>query len=197
MDKNFNNSVRNFNKLNDVCYGITWHNFELDIFNQATTRKRLLVQGGTTYETIDFEGSQNLLFLSNTNRTHQPTMIWPDQYNPPGHPLKDTDIQSGSYQCTTEELAPGHTKKFTFTPEQLPDYQCWDIMNVDNVGQDYMLMFPSRQHTTNLQSQDLPITTSDKNYFQTSHLSIEPHSLPAIFVDQPHISSESGYMTFI
>jgi hypothetical protein len=39
MDKNFNNSVTNLNKLNDVYYGISWHKFELDIHNQATTRK--------------------------------------------------------------------------------------------------------------------------------------------------------------
>jgi hypothetical protein len=132
MDKNFNNSIRNFNKLNNCCYGVSWHNFQLEIFNQATTRKRLLVQGGTTYETIDFESSQNLLILTNTNKTHQPTMIWPNEYNPPGHQLKDTDLQSGSYQCTTEELAPGHSKHFTFTPESLPEHQCWDIINVDN-----------------------------------------------------------------
>jgi hypothetical protein len=197
MDKNFNNSIRNFNKLNDCCYGITWHSFELEIYNQATTRKRLLIQGGTTYETIDFESSQNLLFLTNTNKTHKPTMTWPNEYNPPSHRLVDTDMQSGSYQCITEELAPGHTKKFTFHPEQLPDYQCWDIINVDNVGQDYHRMFPARQHTTDLQTYDLPITSTDKNSYQTTTISTKPHSLPAIFIDQPHISSESGFMKFI
>jgi hypothetical protein len=196
MDKNFNNSIRNYNKFNDVCYGVTWHSFYLEIFNQATTRKRLLVQGGTTYETIDFESNQNLLYLTNTNRCHKPTMTWPNEYFPPGHKLQDTDMQSGSYQCTTEELAPGHSKHFHFTPEQLPDYQCWDIINVDNVGQDYMRMFPARQHT-DLQSFDLPITTADKNNYQSTTISLETHSLPAIFIDQPHISSESGYMKFI
>jgi hypothetical protein len=187
--------------------------------------KDLLVQGGTTYETIDFESSQNLLFLSNTKRTHQQTMRWPDEYFPPGHRLQDT----GSFQCTVEELAPGHTKHFHFVPETLDNNQCWDIMNVDNVGQDNnqcwdimnvdnvgqdnnqcwdimnvdnvgqdsTLMFPSRQHTTSMQSNDLSITTRDQNSYQSTSISIKPHSLPAIFVDQPHISSESGYMKFI
>jgi hypothetical protein len=78
-----------------------------------------------------------------------------------------------------------------------PEYQCWDIINVDNIGQDYNLMFPARQHTTTLQSYDLPITTTDKNTYQTSFINLHPHSLPAIFIDQPHIASESGYMKFI
>jgi hypothetical protein len=124
-------------------------------------------------------------------------MKWPDEYLPPGHRLQDTDMQVGSFQCTMEELAPGYTKHFSFDPEELDNNQCWDIMNIDNVGQDSTVMFPARQHTTSKQSNDLPLTTRDQNSYQTTSINIKPYSLPAIFIDQPHISSESGYMKFI
>jgi hypothetical protein len=116
MDRNNYNSMTNFNKLNDACYGITWHSFELDIFNQATTRKRLLTQGSTTYETIDLESSQNLLVMTDTNATHTPTITWLGEFIPPGHIMKEYDLQTGSFNCTLEEIAPGHTKHFQFIP---------------------------------------------------------------------------------
>jgi hypothetical protein len=67
-----NNSMTNFNKLNNAAYNITWHSFHLSIYNWATTRKRLLTQGPTTYET-----SQNLFLLTDTVRTHRPVITWP------------------------------------------------------------------------------------------------------------------------
>jgi hypothetical protein len=72
MNPNENNTLRIFNTLVNAAYGITWHNFDLSIYNQATTRKRLLTQGSTTYETIDFETSQNLMIFTDVNNTHAP-----------------------------------------------------------------------------------------------------------------------------
>jgi hypothetical protein len=60
-----NNTIQIFNTICQTAYGITWHHFNLSIYNQATTRKRLLTQGSTTYETIDFETSQNLYYFCN------------------------------------------------------------------------------------------------------------------------------------
>jgi hypothetical protein len=65
-----NNTILTFNTLAAAAYGITWHDFSLSLYNQAT-RKRLLTQGSTTYETIDLETSQNLMILTSTTRIPQ------------------------------------------------------------------------------------------------------------------------------
>jgi hypothetical protein len=70
LDPQENNTLATFNNITPSAYGITWHDFCLNIYNQATTRKRLLTQGSTTYETIDFETSQNLMILTDVNNTH-------------------------------------------------------------------------------------------------------------------------------
>jgi hypothetical protein len=86
-----NHSIKNYNTLNNAAYGTIWHSFELEITNQATTRKRLLVQGSTTYETIDSETSQNLLLLTDTTTSNSPKIIWPSEYQPSGHKSKGRD----------------------------------------------------------------------------------------------------------
>jgi hypothetical protein len=114
-DTDFNNSVKHFNGLTNTEYGITWNSFTLSLYNQATTRKRLLTQGATTYETIDFETSQNLLILTDTNRSHPPSPIYTTEFNPPGQ-LHDKNLQSTPYFCKTEELPTGKVKTFHLTP---------------------------------------------------------------------------------
>jgi hypothetical protein len=72
INKEENNTMKTFNTIMPAAYGITWHKFELSLYNQATTRKRLLTQGSTTYETIDFETSQNLMIQTDINNSHTP-----------------------------------------------------------------------------------------------------------------------------
>lgn len=83
IDEQENNTLKQFNLLSIAAYGITWHEFSLSIYNQATTRKWLLTQGSTTFETIDFETSQNLMILTDMNQTHTPAVIWPDEFMAP------------------------------------------------------------------------------------------------------------------
>lgn len=189
-DPTENSSLINFNKLNNAAYGITWHSFSLSIYNQATTRKRLLTQSSTTYETIDFETSQNLLLLTDTNQTHKPSVTWPSEFYPPGHKYLGDNLQQGTFYPLLEELSTGHTKTFTFTPE-LPDHQCSELLEIENTGMHCDKMFPLRQHTVGVQTFDTPITsnTSRTNYISTD-IQYSPHSLP-------HILSEHGHMKFI
>jgi hypothetical protein len=100
-----NNTLRIFNAIAETAYGVTWHNFSLALYNQATTRKRLLTQGSTTYETIDFETSQNLMILTDVNNSHTPSIIWPNEFQPPGHKISGLDFQSGTNYCKIEELS--------------------------------------------------------------------------------------------
>jgi hypothetical protein len=108
-----NNTLLTFNTLSAAAYGVTWHDFSLSIYNQATTRKRLPTLGSTTYETIDFETSQNLMILTDVNNTHSPT--WPSDFQPPGHKNTFQDLQDGPNYFKTEELATGH-KTLYFLP---------------------------------------------------------------------------------
>jgi hypothetical protein len=157
LDQQENNTLQTFNTLVDAAYGITWHNFDLSLYNQATTRKRLLTQGSTTYETIDFETSQNLMILTDINNTHQPRVLWPDEYMPPGHKNTTSDLQLGTNFCKIEELATGHTKHFQFSPEPLPPSHVWELAKIDKSGNHAAKMFPARQHTSQLQTLDIPI----------------------------------------
>jgi hypothetical protein len=75
-----NNTMKVFNTINTIAYGITWHSFNLSIYNQATTRKRLLTQRSTTYETIDFETSQNLLLMTDNVNTYKSSIQYLDEY---------------------------------------------------------------------------------------------------------------------
>jgi hypothetical protein len=82
---------------------------------------------------------------------------------PPGHLMKEVNLQAGSYACTTE-LAPGHTKHLRFIPEILP-HQVWEMTEIENTGKYYHLMFPYRQHTHGIQDQDTPLVTTNTSNF--------------------------------
>jgi hypothetical protein len=192
-----NNTLQIFNTILQTAYGITWHNFNLSIYNQATTRKRLLTQGSTTYETIDFETSQNLMILTDVNNSHNPNVIWPSEYQPPGHRLTGLDLQSGTNYCKIEELATGHTKEFKFTPEHLPAHHVWELIKIENTGMNAAKMFPARQHTTGFQSFDTPMVNTSATTFTSMHLQYHPQPMPFIVLDAPHILSEAGNMKFI
>jgi hypothetical protein len=129
IDPQENNTLNTFNILSQGAYGVTWHGFNLSIYNQATTRKRLLTQGSTTYETIDFETSQNLMVLTDVNATHKPSILWPDEYMPPGHKNTYQGMQMDTNFCKTKELATGYTKHFEFPPEPLPDSHVWELIH--------------------------------------------------------------------
>jgi hypothetical protein len=186
-DPDKNSSVKHFNGLSNISYGITWASFTLSIYNQATTRKRLLTQEATTYETIDFETFQNLLILTDTNRSHLPSPIYPSEFNPPGH-LYEQNLQSTLYFCETEELPTGKVKTFHFTPESLPD-QCWKLLTADRSHSNEM--FPARQHTTAAQDKVVPLLIT---HFATIDITYKPNALPFIALDCPHITSEAGLM---
>jgi hypothetical protein len=188
LDSQENNSLQLFNKLSAAAYGITWYNFTLSIYNQATTRKRLLTQGSATYETIDFETSQNLLVLTGVNNTNTPSVVWPNEFHPPGRISRGTESQSGTNYCKLEEIATGTTKDFSFTPEQLPGKLVREMTTIDSSGLHSDKMFPARQHTTDLQAFDMPLTINHPHNFS---------SLPLICIDSPHILSEAGNMKFI
>jgi hypothetical protein len=189
--------MANFNRLNNSAFGVTWQSFELQIYNQATTRKRLLTQGSTSYETIDFETSQNLLIGTDINRTHTPSVLWPAEYEPPGHKYSGSDLQDGTNFLKYEVLATGTSKKFFFTPESLPHGYVWELIEIENTGIHADKMFPARQNTTGLQTNDIPLVTQTKDKMTSMHISSYPNSLPLIFLDSPHILSESGNTKFI
>ncbi|PNF30091.1 hypothetical protein B7P43_G03138 [Cryptotermes secundus] len=189
--------MKTFNILSNAAYGITWHEFNLSIYNQATTRKRLLTQGSTTYETIDFETSQNLMILTDINNSHTPSILWPDDFMPPGAKFRTADLQAGTYFCKTEELATGHTKTFSFTPEKLPSSYVWELIHIDKSGTHADKMFPARQHTNSFQSNDIPLIAASKSGFTSMHIQWKPQPMPLIVLDSPHILSENGNMKFI
>jgi hypothetical protein len=197
LDEQENNTLRTFNLLSAAAYGITWHEFNLSIYNQATTRKRLLTQGSTTYETNDFETSQNLMILTDVNQSHTPSILWPDDFMPPGSKYRTADLQSGTYFCKTEELATGHTKTFSFNPEKLPSSYVWELIHIDKSGSHSDKMFPARQHTTSHQSNDIPLVAISKGSFTSMHIQWKPQPMPLIVLDAPHILSETGNMKFI
>jgi hypothetical protein len=174
IDEQENNTLKQFNILSNAAYGITWHEFTLSIYNQATTRKRLLTQGSTTYETIDFETSQNLMILTDMNQTHTPAVVWPTEFMPPGHKNTTNDLQLGANFCKTEELATGHTKTFTFFPEPLPPSHVWEMIHIDKSSVHADKMFPARQHTTGIQSNDIPIVGASTGNFISLHLQWQP-----------------------
>jgi hypothetical protein len=197
LDPQENNTLQTFNNLIPSSYGITWHEFQLNIYNQATTRKRLLTQGSTTYETIDFETSQNLMILTDINNTHQPSVLWPDEYMPPGHKNTTDNLQLGTNYCKIEELATGHTKTFHFTPERLPSSHVWEPTFIDKSGDHANKLFPARQHTTGVQAQDIPLIATSTTSFTSMHIQWQPSSLPFIQLESPKILSENGNMKFI
>jgi hypothetical protein len=197
LNQQENNTLQTFNTLVDAAYGITWHNFDLSLYNQATTRKRLLTQGSTTYETIDFETSQNLMILTDTNNTHQPRVLWPDEYMPPGHKNTTSDLQFGTNFCKIEELATGHTKHFQFSPESLPTSHVWELAKIDKSGNHAAKMFPARQHTSQLQTLDIPIIATTTSGYTSMHIQYKPQPMPFIQLDCPHVMSETGNMKFI
>jgi hypothetical protein len=197
IDEQENNTLKTFNSLLPASYGITWHTFDLSIYNQATTRKRLLTQGSTTYETIDFETSQNLMILTDVNNTHKPSITWPDEFMIPGHKNTFQDLQLATNYCKIEELATGHTKHLSFSPEQLPSSHVWELIHIDKTGQHMDKMFPARQHTTGCQSFDIPLVASSTYNYTSMHIQWSPQPMPLIQLDSPHIKSESGNMKFI
>jgi hypothetical protein len=46
-------------------------------------KKQTSHTGLTTYETIDFETSQNLLVLTDVNNTNTPSIVWPKEFVQP------------------------------------------------------------------------------------------------------------------
>lgn len=162
-----NNSLKNFNLLAEACYGITWHSFDLNIYNQATTRKRLLTQGSTTYETIDFETSQNLLIMTDNNATQSPKITFPTEFKPPGHKYEGSDLQDSCFFQNLQELATGTTKHFHFEPETLPNYQVWQLLSIESGGVHANKMFPARQHTNGIQQNDMPLVTQTLKGFNS------------------------------
>jgi hypothetical protein len=197
IDQQENNTLKTFNILSNAAYGITWHSFDLSIYNQATIRKHLLTQGSTTYETIDFETSQNLMILTDVNLTHKPSLLWPDEFLLPGHRNTSQDMQAGTNYCKIEELATGHTKHFIFLPEKLPENHVWELLSIDKSGNHVDKMFPARQHTTGMQSFDIPLVTTSTTNYTSMHVQWQPQPMPLIQLDSPHIMSESGNMKFI
>jgi hypothetical protein len=194
---NNNNTKQIYNTISTCSYGVTWHSFDLTIYNQATTRKRLLTQRSTTTETIDFETSQNLMILTDVNQTHKNDITYPHDYVPPGIKNTSFDLQSSAYFCKTEELSTGHTKTFSFTPESLPPNYVWEILPINTLIENTQAMFPARQHTTAAQDFDKPLINQLGRSFAASYLHSQPHPLPHIELHCPHITSETGYMKFI
>jgi hypothetical protein len=135
--------------------------------------------------------------MTDTNKTHQPSLVWPHEYSPPGHLRKDVDLQSQTFLCQLEELATGNSKHFHITPEELPEHQIWELIDIENTSLHAQKMFPARQHTNNLQLNDTPLTNSTLRGFTSLDMKYKPRSLPLIALDAPHIASESGYMKFI
>jgi hypothetical protein len=197
LDIHGNNTKQIYNNISQISYGVTWHSFDLTLYNQATTRKRLLTQGSTTTETIDFETSQNLMILTDVNKTHKNDITYPSDFVPPGIKNTTFDLQSDAYFCKTEELSTGHTKPFSFTPEPLPPNYVWEILPINTFYENTRKMFPARQHTTAAQNYDLPLTHFPGRSFASTHYQQQPHPLPHIELHCPHISSEAGYMKFI
>jgi hypothetical protein len=194
---NNNNTKKIYNTISTCAYGVTWHSFDLTIYNQATTRKCLLTQGSTTTETIDFETSQNLMILTDVNKTHLNDITYPHDFVPPGIKNVTFDLQSDAYFCKTEELSTGHTKTFSFQPEQLPPNYVWEVIPINTTVENTQKMFPARQHTTQAQDFDVPLTNIKGRSFATTYMQQQPHPLPHIELHSPHISSEAGYMKFI
>lgn len=192
-----NNTINMFNIISKAAYGVTWHSFDLSIYNQATTRKRLLTQGSTTYETIDFETSQNLMILTDMNKGRIHQINWPDEYKPPGNLNQVEDWQNGTNYCKAEELATGHTKHFNFSPEKLPDSYVWQLLKIDNSGIYANMMFPARQHTQGYQTEDSPLVATNHDFYSSVHYQYKPYAMPSIMLDSPHIKSETGKMKFI
>jgi hypothetical protein len=197
VNPNENNTMLTFNTLASAAYGVTWHDFSLHIYNQATTRKRLLTQGSTTYETIDFETSKNLMILTDVNNTHQPSIVWPNEFQPPGHKNTSQDMQSGTNFCKIEELATGHTKTLNFSPEPLPSHHVWELLKIEKTGMHCEKMFPARQHTSTVQTFDVPLIATTNSAFASIHVQWQPQPMPIIILDSPHIQSEAGNMKFI
>jgi hypothetical protein len=173
------NTVRILNHIMRISYGISWHSFSLKIYNQATSKKRLLTQGTTSYETIDFETSQNLLIMQDLNDTHNPTIQYPEEFQPPGHTYIGDEWQSNPFLPSIEELSTGHIKTFTFYPEELPPNQVWARTEISDLGTYAADMFPARQHTTGQKTNDTPLTTTtNKTYYVNTNYQSQHHSLP-------------------
>jgi hypothetical protein len=75
------------------------------------------------------------MILTDVNNTHKPSVIWPDEFLIPGHKNTSTDLQASTNFCKIEELATGHTKHFSFSPEKLPSSHVWELIKIDKSGQ--------------------------------------------------------------
>jgi hypothetical protein len=128
---------------------------------------------------------------------HKTDIVYPHDFVPPGIKNTTFDLQSDMYLCKTEELSTGHTKQFSFTPEQLPPNYVWETLPINAYPENAKTMFPARQHTTSAQEFDKPFTDIQGRSFASSYLHSQPHPLPHIELHSPHISSEAGYMKFI
>jgi hypothetical protein len=116
---------------------------------------------------------------------------------PPGHKNTTDDMRLGTNFCKTEELATGHTKHFEFPPEPLPQNHVWELLSTDKSGTHADKMFPARQHTTAIQSFDIPLVGTSTANYTSMHIQWHPQPMPLIQLDSPHILSENGNMKFI
>jgi hypothetical protein len=94
-------------------------------------------------------------------------------------------------------LATGHTKTFVFPPEQLPAHHVWEPIIIDNTGEHANKMFPARQHTSSLQTLDVPLVSATAAGYISMHVQWTPQPMPIIQLEPPQIKSESGNMKFI
>jgi hypothetical protein len=83
---------------------------------------------------VSVKGPREIYFVDRPCTTHEPSVTWPSEFQPPGHVYKGSDLQRGSFLCKLEELATGTTKHFYFTPEELPVHQVWNLIEIENTG---------------------------------------------------------------
>lgn len=147
--KETNNSLKNYMDCYSSAIGAIYHRFKFTITNQATTRKRLLTQGTTNTITHDFETSQNLLIIWDNIRTRTMDVTNTEITTPPWC-KGDMDMQAGDCPWKIEELATGHTKVITFTPEPPSHPNFFEPISLDITSPHAGKQIPGRQRSDKL-----------------------------------------------
>lgn len=195
----FNNQIKLYQSLLPQCIGMLYHKFELQLTNQAVTRKRLLTQGTTSTVTHDFETSQNLIITYDNSQERSMDIAGNIiEYFIPFKTNLQQDTADNPF--IYEELATGHTKTFTIYPPSPGPNKIWTKHTINEAGQGYEVntKIPGRSNTiSNTNSQVLTNQMMAPSNIYLTNYNTEPYGYPTVFLDQPHIKAETGIMKFI
>lgn len=190
-----NNTQTFFNNVMAVSRGVTWHKFTMELYLQAVTRERLLVQGATSYKTYDFETSQNLQ-LNWVNNYDMRVTFKDKELNNTLHQSTNIDLQDNlDPPYHIEELATGHKKTITWTMPQTPPGKAYKPITIQQAGNNeyFKALIPAIQESNYENDQNIAIVTNGKHKYAVW---LKDNHMSALLIDQPHINNETDIMKF-